>query len=69
MKLTKQFQLYESDHSLFMKQLKANNPAIEQGQRIGHALLWDKAPIAPSEQERSAASRVKQQAYVYQNKN
>jgi hypothetical protein len=68
MKLSKQFDRYESDHTLFIKQLKAANPAIEEGQRAGRALLWDKAPIALSEQERRTESRVKQQAYVYQNK-
>lgn len=68
MKLTKQFQLYESDHTLFIKELKANNPGIEEGQRAGRELLWDKAPTPLEEQERRLASRVKQQAYVYQNK-
>lgn len=68
MKLTKQHQLYESDHTLFIKALKAANPAIEEGQREGRALLWDKAPTALTEQDRNADSRVKQQAYVYQNK-
>jgi hypothetical protein len=68
MKLTNQHQMYESDHTLFIKSLKANNPAIEEGQREGRALLWDKAPIALTEQDRSKESRVKQQSYVYQNK-
>lgn len=68
MKLSKQFHLYESDHTLFIKELKAKNPGIEAGQQEGRALLWDKAPTALSEQERTKASRVKQQAYVYQNK-
>jgi hypothetical protein len=68
MKLSKQFNLYESDHTLFIKSLKAANPAIEEGQREGRALLWDKAPITLTEQDCSAESRVKQQAYVYQNK-
>jgi hypothetical protein len=68
MKLSNQFSLYESDHTKFIKELKAANPAIETGQREGRALLWDKAPISLSEQERRAASRVRQQAYVYQNK-
>lgn len=68
MKLSKQHQMYESDHTLFIKSLKAANPAIEAGQREGRSLLWDKAPIALTEQDRSAESRVKQQAYVYQNK-
>lgn len=68
MKLTKQHQLYESDHTLFIKALKAKNPAIEQGQQEGRARLWDKAPVSLDEQQRQLASAVKQQAYVYQNK-
>ena len=68
MKLSKQFQLYESEHTLFIKALKEKNPGIEEGQRAGRALLWDKPPISLSEQERQLASAVKQQAYVYQNK-
>jgi Protein of unknown function (DUF3460) len=68
MKLSKQFQLYESDHTLFIKELKAKNPGMEEGQRAGRALLWDKAPTTLSEQDRVADSRVRQQAYVYQNK-
>lgn len=68
MKLSKQFDRYESEHTLFIKQLKADNPHIEAGQAAGRALLWEKAPTALSEQDRNADSRVKQQAYVYQNK-
>jgi hypothetical protein len=68
MKLTNQHQMYESDHTKFIKELKAANPAIEQGQKEGRALLWDKAPITLTEQDRTRESRVKQQAYVYQNK-
>ena len=68
MKLTNQHQMYESDHTKFIKELKAANPAIEQGQKEGRALLWDKAPIGLDAQERTNASRVEQQAYVYQNK-
>jgi hypothetical protein len=68
MKLSKQFSLYESDHTLFIKALKEKNPSIEDGQRAGRALLWDKQPVALPEQERTLASNVKQQAYVYQNK-
>ncbi|RJG15031.1 DUF3460 family protein [Massilia cavernae] len=68
MKFLKQFSLYESDHTKFINELKASNPAIEEGQREGRALLWDKAPHSLDEQERRAASRVRQQAYVYQNK-
>lgn len=68
MKITKQFQLYESEHTLFIKALKEKNPGIEEGQRAGRALLWDKPPVGLDEQERQLASAVKQQSYVYQNK-
>lgn len=68
MKLTKQFQLYESEITQFIKQLKQDKPDLDQQQRDGRALLWDKEPIALDEQDRAAISRVNQQAYVYQNK-
>ena len=68
MKITKQFQLYESEHTLFIKALKEKNPGIEEGQRAGRALLWDKPPVGLDEQERQLESAVKQQSYVYQNK-
>lgn len=68
MKLSKQFQLYESDHTQFIKALKEKNSGIEQGQREGRALLWDKPPVSLSEQQRQMESAIKQQAYVYQNK-
>jgi hypothetical protein len=68
MKLSKQFSLYESDHTLFIKSLKEKNPALDEEQRAGRALLWDKAPSTLSEQDRQRESAVKQQAYVYQNK-
>ena len=68
MKFSKQHSMYESDHTKFIAELKAKNPGIEEGQRAGRALLWDKAPITLTEQDRTTESRVKQQAYVYQNK-
>ena len=68
MKLSKQHSLYESDHTRFIRELKEKNPQIEEGQRAGRALLWDKAPLSLDEQLRRAESRVRQQAYVYQNK-
>ncbi len=68
MKFLKQNHNYESDHTLFIKDLKAKNPQLEAGQQAGRAILWDK-PVTPlDEQARNKASTVKQQAYVYQNK-
>ena len=68
MKFLKQHSLYESDHSLFIKKLKEQNPLLEEDQRKGRALQWDKAPLTLDEQQRRADSRVKQQPYVYQTK-
>ncbi|SFV08341.1 DUF3460 family protein [Pseudoduganella namucuonensis] len=68
MKLSKQHSMYESDHTLFIKSLREQKPGLEQRQREGRSLLWDKEPTALSEQDRVRASTVKQQAYVYQNK-
>ncbi len=68
MKLSKQFSQYESEFTLFIKDLKQKNPQLEEQQRAGRSLLWDKAPIDLEALERSEQSSVKQQAYVYQNK-
>lgn len=68
MKFSKQFSLYESEATQFIKDLKKNNPGLEQCQRDGRALLWDKQAIDLDTQKRNLESRIKQQAYVYQNK-
>lgn len=58
---------YKSDVTQFIDQLRQQDPQLEQRQRDGRALLWDK------EQDRDAQAgyrqaRVAQQPYVYQNK-
>ena len=68
MKLSKQFQVYESEITLFVKELKKKNPQLEEQQREGRALLWDKAPLDLDQSKRTDDSRVDQQAYVYQSK-
>ena len=68
MKFSKQFQLYESEATQFIKSIKAANPKLEAGQREGRALLWDKTPIDLDTLQRADESRLNQQAYVYQNK-
>lgn len=68
MKFTKQHQRYESEATKFLKDLKQKNPKLEEDQRTGRALLWDKPEIDLDTAERNAESRVRQQAYVYQNK-
>ncbi len=68
MKFSKQFSLYQSEATQFLNGLKQANPQLEQSQRDGRALLWDKAPIDLENQRRLNEARVKQQAYVYQTK-
>jgi hypothetical protein len=68
MKFSKQVSQYESEATLFLKELKQNNPTLEQKQREGRALLWDKAPIDLDARRRTEESRIKQQPYVYQTK-
>ena len=67
MKFTKQHQMYESEATRFLNDLKQKNPDIEVQQRIGRSLLWDKTPIDLDTQKRIRESRVKQPPYVYQN--
>jgi hypothetical protein len=68
MSLFNQFSMYESDHTKFIKELKAQNPGMDAGQQHGRSLLWDKAPTSLDEQQRLRESRIRQQAYVYQTK-
>jgi hypothetical protein len=68
MKFSKQQTRYVSEFTVFLDELKQKNPLIDEGQRAGRALLWDKAPIDLDATQRTEASRVKQQPYVYQNK-
>lgn len=68
MSLFKQLSGYESEMTQFLKELKRKNPKIEEEQRQGRARLWDRPEIDLDTFEREKASRVKQQAYVYQNK-
>ncbi|HEX8955814.1 MAG TPA: DUF3460 family protein [Burkholderiaceae bacterium] len=59
---------YESEATQFINGLKKQNPKLEESQRAGRALLWDKAPIDLDWKRRNDDSRIKQQAYVYQSK-
>ncbi|MDR3482553.1 MAG: DUF3460 family protein [Burkholderiaceae bacterium] len=66
--LPPKFQTYESEASQFINQLKKQNPKLEESQRAGRALLWDKEPIDLDLKRRADESRVKQQPYVYHSK-
>jgi hypothetical protein len=56
---------YQSDATQFIDQLKAQKPTLEQEQRQGRALLWDR-PVDPEFQSQAQAARVAQKPYVYQ---
>ena len=58
---------YESDVTLFLKQLKKDKPDLQAKQVAGRARLWDK-DINAEQQEQFKASRVPQSPYVYQTK-
>ncbi|WP_338848653.1 DUF3460 family protein [Massilia sp. W12] len=68
MKFLNQHNEYESDFTKWMKELKQQKPDLEQKQREGRALLWDKEPLVLDERRRTLESSIKQQAYVYQTK-
>lgn len=56
---------YQSDATQFIDQLKAQKPSLEQEQRQGRALLWDRN-IDPEFAVQAQAARVAQKPYVYQ---
>lgn len=56
---------YSSDATQFIDQLKASRPELEEGQRQGRALLWDKQ-VDREFQHQAEAARVPQKPYVYQ---
>jgi len=57
---------YISEHTKFISELKQKNPQIEEGQRRGRALLWDKQ-VDRDAQLRYQEASVPQQGYPYQN--
>ena len=59
--------MYESEFTGFMRELKQQRPQLEAEQRKSRAIWWDHKQDL-DEQKRDQESRVKQQAYVYQNK-
>ena len=58
---------YKSDVTVFIEQLKADKPTLEDEQRSGRALLWDKR-IDREALADHGDSNVPQQPYVYQTK-
>ena len=54
---------YQSDTTQFIEQLKAGKPGLEQSQRQGRALLWDKQ-IDREFQAKAEAARIVEEAEV-----
>jgi hypothetical protein len=61
MKFSKQFSLYESEATGFLKSLKTANLSWSKAS-VTVALLWDKAPVDLETQKNNLESRVPQQA-------
>jgi len=58
---------YKSDISEFIDELKAKQPTLEDEQRRGRSIWWDRRIDRVAEAEH-AESNVPQQGYVYQTK-
>lgn len=56
---------YQSDATQLIQQLRAARPTLEDEQRRGRALLWDR-DIDRQAQAEWRSARVAQQPYVYQ---
>ncbi len=56
---------YTSDVTAFIDRLKTERPTLEDEQRRGRSLLWDR-PIDREAEAEYGEARVPQQPYVYQ---
>jgi hypothetical protein len=56
---------YKSDVTAFIEELKAAKPTLEDEQRSGRAIWWERR-IDRNAEARHAESRVPQPPYVYQ---
>ena len=56
--------LYESEHTIFMREMMAKHPEWAEDQLVGRALLWDR-PINLAEQARLEQSGEVKRAYPY----
>lgn len=64
--ITKRDVNYTSEITRFILELKEKNPFLEEEQRAGRKLLWDKEPIDLEQITRDKKSEIKQRPYVYQ---
>ena len=59
--------MYESEITRFLKDLRQQKPQLEQSQRDGRAIWWDK-PQDLDTARRNRESRIAQRPYVYSQK-
>ena len=59
--------MYQSDITQFLKELKQSRPYLEEEQRKGRAIWWDKPQDLETSRQRTE-SRVPQRPYVYSSK-
>ena len=57
---------YVSEITKFIADLKKQKPTLEDEQRRGRSIYWDREPIDLDTMQRARASKVPQQPYVYQ---
>ena len=56
--------LYESEYTLFMREMLARNPQWIEGQRVGRAIFWDKKSNM-NEDKAHRESREAHRSYPY----
>ncbi len=56
--------IYESEHTKFMRELFKKNPQFAEQQKKARAIWWDKK-LDKEEHKRFKESKVLQKAYVY----
>jgi hypothetical protein len=57
--------LYESEHTKFMREWMEKHPEESREQQKGRALWWDKPPQALDTMKEAEAARVPNKAYYY----
>ena len=56
--------MYESDHTKWMREMKAKNPEWAEDQRVGRAIWWDKQ-LDQDMQARFEQSKESNKSYPY----
>ena len=57
---------YESEHTRFIREMKAKEPDLETQQKQSRAIWWDKQPRDLAEEKKMDEGRLRQPGYVYQ---